>query len=289
MGVADRISRIAIGWACEEDCLSDQNSQGGENNFRRPPTGPSVAPPRIPFHQPLPPPVHPTRRKRHFWSIAIFILLVSSVLIRAYQDLSRPEAWHYWKDQYVSPSLTSQVIDTLHLDGSSQGTSHGRRALFVSGTIGPAAANWLRGRLDQANLAAGDIVLLASPGGDLNAATMMGEIIRQRGLATAVGSADAAGRVKPAYCASACVLVYAGGKTRFGVLGSALGVHRFVTTRPVDDPVAEAQRIAGAVLGYMTKMGVSSTIVEAMSETREIRWLSPKQALAMNLVTDPLG
>jgi hypothetical protein len=25
-----------------------------------------------------------------------------------------------------------------------------------------------------------------------------------------------------------------------------------------------------------------------MSETREIRWLSPKQALAMNLVTDPL-
>jgi len=53
--------------------------------------------------------------------------------------------------------------------------------------------------------------------------------------------------------------------------------------------LAEAQRIAGAVLGYMTKMGVSSTIVEAMSETRDIRWLSPKQALAMNLVTDPLG
>jgi hypothetical protein len=181
------------------------------------------------------------------------------------------------------------VIDTLHLDGSDQGASKGRRALFVSGTIGPAAANWFRARLDQANLAAGDIVLLASPGGDLSQATIMGEIIRQRALATAVGSSDASGRVKPAYCASACVLVYAGGKTRFGVLGSALGVHRFVTTRPVDDPVAEAQRIAGAVLGYMTKMGVSSTIVEAMSETRDIRWLSPKQALAMNLVTDPLG
>ena len=233
--------------------------------------------------------MQPPRRKRHFWSIAIFILLVSGVLIRAYRDLSQPEAWDYWKDQYVSPSLTSQVIDTLHLDGSSQGASQGRRALFVSGTIGPAAANWFRGRLDQANLAAGDIVLLASPGGDLNQATIMGEIIRQRALATAVGSADASGRVKPAYCASACVLVYAGGKTRFGVLGSALGVHRFVTTRPVNDPVAEAQRIAGAVLGYMTKMGVSSSIVEAMSETRDIRWLSPKQALAMNLVTDPLG
>jgi hypothetical protein len=106
---------------------------------------------------------------------------------------------------------------------------------------------------------------------------------------TAVGIPDASGRVKPAYCASACVLVYAGGKTRFGVLGSALGVHRFVATKAVSDPVAETQRIAGAVLGYMTKMGVSSSIVEAMSETRDIRWLSPTQALAMNLVTDPLG
>jgi hypothetical protein len=99
LGVADRISRIAIGWACEEDCLSDQNSQGGENNFRRPPTGPSVAPPRIPLHQPPPPPVQPPRRKRHFWSVAIFILLVSGVVIRAYRDLSQPEAWDYWKDQ----------------------------------------------------------------------------------------------------------------------------------------------------------------------------------------------
>jgi len=66
-------------------------------------------------------------------------------------------------------------------------------------------------------------------------------------------------------------------------------VHRFTTTKAIADPIAEAQKISGAVLGYMTKMGVSSSIVEAMSETREIRWLSPKQALAMNLVTEPLG
>jgi hypothetical protein len=229
-------------------------------------------------------PVQAPRPRWHFWSIAVFLILLSSIGIRAYRDLSQPEAWHYWKDQYVSPSLTSQVIDRLYLDGS----SGGRRALFVSGTIGPAAASWFRSRLDEANLAPGDIVLLASPGGDLNQAMIMGEIIRQRSLATAVGGSDGAGRIKAAYCASACVLAYAGGKPRFGVLGSALGVHRFVTTRPVSDPVAEAQRISGSVLGYMTKMGVASSIVEAMSETREIRWLSPRQALAMNLVTDPI-
>ena len=62
-----------------------------------------------------------------------------------------------------------------------------------------------------------------------------------------------------------------------------------MTTKATSDPVADTQRIQGAVLGYMTKMGVASSVVEAMSETREIRWLSPKDALAMNLVTDPLG
>ena len=234
---------------------------------------------------PPPPPVEPPRRKWHFWSIAIFVLLLAGIGIRAWRDLSEPDAWQYWKDQYVSPNLSSEVIGELRLDGSQRG----RRALAVSGTIGPAAASWFRTRLDQANLAPGDIVLLASPGGDLNQSMIMGEIIRSRSLATAVGAADASGRVKPAYCASACVLAYAGGQPRLGILGSALGVHRFTTTKTVDDPLAEAQRISGIVLGYMTKMGVSSSIVQAMSETREIRWLSPKQAVTMNLVTEPLA
>jgi hypothetical protein len=67
-----------------------------------------------------------------------------------------------------------------------------------------------------------------------------------------------------------------------------LGVHRFATTTPGDDPVADAQRIAGMLLGYMTRMGVSSSVVEAMSQTRDIRWIGVKEAAAMNLVTDPL-
>ncbi len=218
------------------------------------------------------------------WSIAIFVLLVSGIGIRAYRDLSRPDAWDYWKDQYVSPSLTSLVVPKLDLDGGAKG----RRTLFIKGEIGAAAAKWFRDRLDEAQLAAGDVILMSSPGGDLNQAAIMGEIIRSRGLVTAVGITDASGTVKPSHCASACVLVFAGGKTRFGVPGSGLGVHRFTTTKAIDDPVAEAQKIAGAVLGYMTKMGVSSSVVQAMSETRDIRWLAPKEALAMNLITDPI-
>jgi hypothetical protein len=270
--------------------LSVEDGKDGASLFQRSPTGPRVAPLRKPVDQPPArrPPI--ARNKRRFWSVAVVVLLTLSFGIRAYRDLSRPEAWDYWRDLYVTPSMTSKLIAKAHFNEAElDGSGHGRRALFISGTIGPAAASWFRDRLDEAHLVAGDTILLSSPGGDLNQAAIMGEVIRSRGFATAVGVADASGRVMRSYCASACVLVYAGGKTRFGVEGSALGVHRFVATIRVGDPVAEAQRVAGLVLGYMTRMGVSSSIVEAMSETKDVRWLDPKEASAMNLITDPIG
>jgi hypothetical protein len=178
--------------------------------------------------------------------------------------------------------MTSSLVTGVDLGGA------GRPALFVSGKIGPAAASWFRDRLDRAHLAPGDIVLMSSPGGDVDQALIMGEIIRSRGLTTAVGVVDPSGALKPSYCASACVLVYAGGKNRYGVQGSMLGVHRFVTSARAGDPVAETQRTTGMVLSYMTRMGVSSAVVEAMSATRDVRWLGAKEAVAMNLVTDPV-
>jgi hypothetical protein len=268
----------------EEATLPVENGTDGERLFQKSPTGPRVATSRAPTSQPPARPQPAAGNKRHIWRVGFFVILMLSFGIRAYRDLSRPEAWEYWKDQYVSPSLSSVLIANVDLDGS----GHGRRALLVKGTIGPAAASWFRERLDEAHLVAGDAILLSSPGGDLNQAAIMGETIRSRGLVTAVGAATASGRVRPAYCASACVLVYAGGKTRFGVAGSRLGVHRFVATIRTGDPVAETQRIAGAVLSYMTRMGVSSSIVTAMSETQDIRWLDPREATAMNLITDPL-
>ena len=72
-------------------------------------------------------------------------------------------------------SLTASVITKLDLDGA----AGGRRALFVSGTIGPAAANWFRGKLDEAHLTKGDMIVLSSPGGDLNQAAIIGEKLPQ--------------------------------------------------------------------------------------------------------------
>ena len=161
-------------------------------------------------------------------------------------------------------------------------------ALALRGRIGAAAASWFRDRIEEAYLVPGDLVLLSSPGGDLDQAVIMGEIIRSRGLATAVGVADASGRIRPSYCASACVFVYAGGKTRFGVEASMLGVHRFAMRGSDSDAVAETQRTAGMILSHMTKMGISSSLVEAMSASGDIRWLSSQEAVAMNLITDPV-
>ena len=129
-------------------------------------------------------------------------------------------------------------------------------------------------------------MLLSSPGGNLDQSLIMGEIIRARGLVTAVGTSDASGQIRPGSCASACVFVYAGGATRYDIAGSRLGVHRFTTRGPgSSDPVADTQRVTGLVLSYLKRMGVSASLVEAMSATSDIRWLDSRQAAEMNLVT----
>ncbi len=82
------------------------------------------------------------------------------------------------------------------------------------------------------------------------------------------------------------MFVYAGGTARYDIGGSRLGVHRFTTSGPgSDDPVADTQRVTGLVLAYLKRMGVSSSLVEAMSATSDIRWLDSREAAAMNLST----
>lgn len=219
------------------------------------------------------------RNKIPLFSIVFFVLMLALVGIRAYRDLSTSQAWAYWKDLYVSPSLTAAIVS---------GSSDQRPALAISGKIGAAAAGWFRNKLDDAKLAPGDRVVFSSPGGDVDQAIIIGEVIRSRGLATAVGTFDAEGRLRPSYCASACVFAYAGGKARLGVQGSRLGVHRFTTEGSGRDAVADTQRTAGLILGYMTRMGISPSLVEAMSATDEIRWLDAREAFDMKLITDHL-
>jgi hypothetical protein len=265
--------------------MSLEDNRGERARSGAAPVGPWGARAPEPPRQPPLPRRAAGRRWRQPFSILFFVLMVLLMGARGYRDLSRPEAWAYWKDLYVSPSMSSSLIASVDPDGS----GHPRPAMAVSGTIGAAAASWFRDRLDEAHLAKGDVVVLSSPGGDLDQAIIIGEVIRSRGLITAVGDVDASGHIRPSYCASACVFAYAGGTIRIGIEGSRLGVHRFVTRSPGRDPVADTQRTAGLVLNYLTRMGVSSAVAEAMSATDKVRWLDAKEAVATNLVTDPVA
>src|ERR1700760_4409102 len=141
--------------------VDDRNGDG--QRFQRSPTGPWVAPPpRAPAHPPQPPrPSGPPliARRRSMWSVAVFVLLLAGYGIRAYRDLSSPDAWAYWKDQYFSPSLSATLVPNADIDSS----GHRRAALAIHGAIGAAGASWLRTQIDEAHLAPGDAILLSSP------------------------------------------------------------------------------------------------------------------------------
>lgn len=233
--------------------------------------------------QPLPPASRRWLGRSSLTSILIAVLIIALWGGRAWQDLSQPGAWSYWKDLYVSPSLTSSV-GTIGADGRT------RRVLAIRGKIGAAAAVWFRERLDEAKLSPGDIVLLSSPGGRLDQGLIMGDVIRSRGLTTMVGVLDSGRRVRASYCASACVLVYAGGAVREAFPGSGLGVHQFTTDISPEnssrDIVADTQRTTGIILEYLTRMGISPTILQAMSASKDIRWLKESEALDLRLSTN---
>src|ERR1700754_2170131 len=113
---------------------------GGAATARAGPSAPTAAP-----HPPQPPPPSGPpliARRRSMWSVAVFVLLLAGYGIRAYRDLSSPDAWAYWKDQYFSPSLGATLIPNADIDGS----GHSRAALAIHGAIGAAGASWLRGQ-----------------------------------------------------------------------------------------------------------------------------------------------
>lgn len=239
--------------------------------------------PSPPPEHPQPAPPQPSARRWRGGTLASVLfagLLLAGVLIPAYRDVSSPGAWSYWKDQFGSPSMTASAV----------AMPDGRKALAIEGRIGPASAGWFREQLDAAKLTAGDMIFLSSPGGSLDQGLIMGAVVRSRGLTTVVGKADSAGRLQPARCASACVFVFAGGKIREAMPRSMLGVHQFSSTsakgeESASDLVARTQQTTGIILDYMTRMGVSPSIMQAMTASKDIRWLTEKEAFDLNLVT----
>src|ERR1700729_4412150 len=154
-------------------------------------------------------------------------------------------------------------------------------------------------------------ILIHSPGGSVADAGAMGELIRAKGLAVAVartlitncpvaspkcpdgpGTAITGGAI----CASACVLVLAGGVERLAAPSARIGVHQTTTLVSETEGLAhlkstrkiyEQRGVDSAVEAYLTAMGVGEPAMTLMRKTwaASIRWLSPAELKDSHLAT----
>ena len=154
-------------------------------------------------------------------------------------------------------------------------------------------------------------ILIHSPGGSVPDAAAMGELIRAKGLAVAVartlitncpeaspkcpdgpGTAITGGAI----CASACVLVLAGGVERLAGPSARIGVHQITTVVSETEGLAhlkstrkiyEQQGVDAAVQAYLAATGVGEPVMTLMRKTSaaSIRWLSPAELKDSRLMT----
>jgi len=185
--------------------------------------------------------------------------------------------------------------------------------LSAEGRIGPGAATGLAEALERLNGRRLPI-LIHSRGGSVPDALAMGELIRARGLAVAVArtliancperatkcpSGPATAITGGAVCASACVLVLAGGAERLVGPVPLIGVHQITTVVKEPEGVAhltstrklyEQGGVDAAVSGYLTAMGVGEPVMTLMRKTpaASIRWLSLADLKASHLATSAI-
>src|SRR5580700_8170351 len=150
-------------------------------------------------------------------------------------------------------------------------------------------------------------ILIHSPGGSVADAGSMGELIRAKGLAVAVartlitncpeaslkcpdgpGTAITGGAI----CASACVLVLAGGVERLAAPSARIGVHQITTVVSETEGLAHLKSTRKiheqkGVDAYLAATGVGEPVMTLMRKTSaaSIRWLSPAELKDSRLVT----
>lgn len=97
----------------------------------------------------------------------------------------------------------------------------------------------------------GTWVVLSSPGGSLISGLRFGQLIREMGFNTTVGSTD----YSPPNCYSSCAYAFAGGVSRHLAEGSRYGIHQF---RGRDQVLNEdqSQKLTVTISTYLDAMGV---------------------------------
>lgn len=138
-----------------------------------------------------------------------------------------------------------------------------------------------------------------SPGGSLGAAIEMGEEIRKRNLQTRIADGSPyldpkqalIAREGPGECYSACVYLLAAGVIRTKVPGSSIGVHQFYGLPNSSSAAAldQSQRISGALIEYLTRMGTDPLLLSAASsaDPESVVIIDDGRAFQLHLLTHP--
>jgi len=165
----------------------------------------------------------------------------------------------------------------------------------ISGDIRKSAIAKLAAAIPEARRTAGSFthdgepvvrLFLNSPGGEVLAATQLGQLVRSQALEVWVD--------KGAECSSACVFILAGGVSRTAAPGARIGIHRpyFSPDEFASLSYAQSQnqcsQLAEGVRQYLAKMGVSETLYDAMIkvESRKMLYITEKFAESTRLLGD---
>lgn len=131
---------------------------------------------------------------------------------------------------------------------------------------------------DMAAVVADAVVVLTSPGGDLQAGITIGRTIRARGLATLVEDGEE--------CASACALAWLAGTPRMMEEGASIGFHAAYT----DDSGEMVTNAPGNALvgAYVSQLGFPEQVIIYVTGAlpEEMQWLTPEDAEEIGITVD---
>lgn len=120
-------------------------------------------------------------------------------------------------------------------------------------------------------------LVLRSDGGEVDPALALAKAVRRRGLATATTTT----------CASACVIVLAGGVKRYVTDGARIGVHQITWSGNGRVDPGEVQSAVAQLGRFYHSMGVAShlALLSSSVPSDTMLWLTPSEIVDANLGT----
>ena len=162
--------------------------------------------------------------------------------------------------------------------------------IIIDGPILPGDEKRFVRALNQAKKADSDwesyrTLLLNSEGGDVATAMAIGRRVRQAQIVTGVHERS--------ICASACILILAGGVSRYARDEARLGLHRPYFTDPQQATAqgyqsfqSEYNNVIEAHRSYLSEMKIGIGLVDSMIQipSNQIQWITVTEAKRLNLL-----